>query len=166
MTKPHTLEDLFAAMTVGGRLNPERSRAVESYKYGRDPSEFVKFASERGGVMKNLVRKQASGIEFESLQPLDKLLTIWTEFISLRDSNEPGGFANPQDVKDFMRIGEAVEAMINDLRRHQWWAIRKSRGICSVWMFKDAIYDDALSQAREILEKKLRTHIATARYFN
>lgn len=116
--------------------------------------------------MKNLVRQETAGESFEALAPIDKLLTIWAEFISLRDSNEPGGFANPQDVKDFMRIGDAVEAMINDLRRHQWWAVRKSSGICSVWMFKDAIYDDALSQAREILEKKMRVHIATARFFN
>lgn len=163
--KDRTLMDLLAALTVGGRLNPERSRAKERKYYG-DPEKHVKFESERGNRMRNLVRKEMVGESFDSLQPLDKLLTIWADYISLSDSNEPGGFANPQDVKDFMRIGEAVEAMINDLRRHQWWAVRKSRGICSVWMFRDAIYDDALSQAHEILEKKMRVHIATARFFN
>lgn len=166
MTDSEKLTALLSALTVGGRLNPEKSRVVESYKYGRDPASFVRFESERGMRMRNLVRKEVAGETFDALAPIDKLLTIWAEYLSLRDEHVSSGLANPQDVKDFMRIGEAVETMVNDLRRHQWWAVRKSRGICSVWVFKDEHYEAHLAQAREILEKKMRAHIATARYFN
>lgn len=147
------------------RQGKPQTRALRQWQYG-DPAKHVKFESERGISMRHLVRKETAGDSFESLAPIDKLLTIWAEFISLRDSQVSTGLANPQDVKDFMRIGEAVEVMINDLKRHQWWAVRKSRGICSVWVFKDQHYEAHLTEAREILEKKMRVHIATARYFN
>ncbi len=103
---------------------------------------------------------------FANKEPIDKVLDIWAEFISLRDSQEAGGYANPQDVKDFMRVGQAAETMINDLRRHQWWAIRRSRSICTQWIFPDVIYEDTVLQARQILAEKMRLDVATAKYFS
>jgi hypothetical protein len=163
--KPKSLEAWYAALTVGGRLNQERSRARERRFYG-DPSRWVKFEREKGMAMRHIAKSESDETTFAKREPVDKVLDIWADYLRLRDSNEPGGYSNPQDVKDFMRLGEAVEAMVNDLRRHQWWAIRKSRGICTQWIFKDAIYEDALAEAKKKLEEKMRTHIATSKYFN
>lgn len=115
--------------------------------------------------MRSLKSGDSDGGEFDNREPVDKVLSIWADYMSLKDSDEPGGYSDPQDVKDFMRLGEAVDAMVNNLRRHQWWAIRKSRGICTQWIFKDAIYEEALTQAKKILIEKMRAHVATARYF-
>lgn len=43
---------------VGGRLHPERSRAVESHKY-RDPAESVRFESEKGDGMQEKLGTKA-----------------------------------------------------------------------------------------------------------
>jgi hypothetical protein len=59
--KTKALDDLLGALTVGGRLNPERSRAVESYKYG-DPAKFVKFGSERGDMEDSIRTKEVESI--------------------------------------------------------------------------------------------------------
>ena len=103
---------------------------------------------------------------FGSLTPFNQVMTIWTQWITLRDRNEPGGYAHPQDVKDFMRVGEAVEAMVNDLPRHLWWAIRKSRGISTVWLFPNLSLMDALEEAENKLVPKMQQHIVTRRYFD
>lgn len=153
--------NVLALHCVGGRLNPEPSRAREARYYG-DPAKSIRFECESGGEM----RGKQNVASFDNLAPIDKILSIWADFMHLHDSQATSGYANPQDVKDFMRLGEAVEAMVNDLRRHQWWAIRKSRGICTQWMFPDASYGNALTQAKEILSGKMRTHIATAKYFS
>jgi hypothetical protein len=155
-----SLEEWYEILTAGGRMLNEKSSAERSRFY-YDPAATAKLSCEKGRRLKAKLSKE----DFESLEPIDKLLRIWQDFNSLADSARSGGYANPQDVKDFMRVGEAVEAMISDLKRHQWWAIHKSRGICTAWIFKDAIYEDALAQAREALEKKMRAHMATARYF-
>jgi len=98
--------------------------------------------------------------------PYNQLLELWTRYISLRDCKEPTGDANLQDTKDFMRAGEAMEAMINELPRHQWWAIRKARGISTVWIFPSLNIADALQQAEKKLTPKMQSHIATRRFFN
>ncbi len=74
--------------------------------------------------------------------------------------------ANQQDTKDFMRAGEAVNTMIDALPRVQWWAIRKARGMCTAWIFRDDAFAGALQDAKDTLEPKLKTHVATRRYFN
>lgn len=153
-------EDQFQAWLT--RLDKEKSRALRSYEYG-NPGDFIRFDRERGGNMLHLKQAEES---IAKREPVDRVLDIWASYISLADSCSPGGYANDQDVKDFMRTGEAVETMVNNLKRHQWWAIRKSKGICTQWIFKDAIYEDALTQAKEILVAKMRINVATARYFN
>jgi hypothetical protein len=115
--------------------------------------------------MLKLASGGGSDESFVEREPVDKVLDIWASYMTLRDSNESGGYSHDQDVKDFMRTGEAVEVMVNNLKRHQWWAIRKSKGICTQWIFRDAIYEDALLQAKEVLVVKMRINVATARYF-
>lgn len=109
--------------------------------------------------------KQQDQEAFEAMTPYGKLLTIWTRFYSLSDIQHTNGDSNPQDTKDFMRTGEAVDAMINNLPRHQWWAIRKSRGICTAWNFPSIRLETALEQAEEAMTPKMKIHVACARYF-
>lgn len=64
-----------------------------------------------------------------------------------------------------MKIGESVNAMVDSLQMRDRWAIYKSHGIASAWRFPNARYEDVLMDAREELEKKLRTNIATRLYW-
>jgi hypothetical protein len=98
--------------------------------------------------------------------PYCQLMALWSRYIALDDRPYSDGEGNPQDTKDFMRAGEAVEAMINGLPRHQWWAVRKSRGISTVWLFPTLSLERVLEEAEKILTEKMRTHIATRRFFD
>jgi hypothetical protein len=102
---------------------------------------------------------------FIEKSPFNQVMDIWVRFVSLSDRANPDGDSNLQDTKDFMRIGEAVEAMLNELPRHQWWAIRKSKGISTVWLFPNLSILEALEAAEKILTPKMRQHIATRRFF-
>lgn len=97
--------------------------------------------------------------------PFIQALKVWASWISLADRQESGGWSHPQDAKDFMKTGEAVEAMINDLPRVQFWAIRKSRGIATVWRFPELSFADAMGDAEATLTPKLRNNLATRRFF-
>lgn len=102
---------------------------------------------------------------FHQQTPYEVCLGIWTEWMRLKDQQHSSGFGNPQDVKEFMAAAEAVEAMINDLPRYQWWSIRKARGICTVWAFPHVSLPDALEKAEAALTPKMRANSATKRYF-
>jgi hypothetical protein len=151
--------DLFAIHFAGGRITSDRSYAMPARCY-RDPAQSIKYSGE---IMAK--PKQQDQEAFEAMTPYGKLLTIWTRFYSLSDIQHTNGDSNPQDTKDFMRTGEAVDAMINNLPRHQWWAIRKSRGICTAWNFPSIRLETALEQAEEAMTPKMKIHVACARYF-
>ncbi len=113
--------------------------------------------------------REITVLELEAFQrkdPVDMCLDLWARWNALADHQVSAGHGNPQDTKEFMQAGEAIEAMINGLARREWWAIRKARGICTVWIFKDEYYQDALAEALDILEPKLRMHIATRKFFD
>lgn len=97
--------------------------------------------------------------------PYNMVMKVWTSWMSLADRQEPGGWSHPQDAKEFMRTGEAVDAMINDLPRVQWWAIRKAHGIATVWRFPDMSLADALQDAEAVLLIKMQKCVDTRRYF-
>lgn len=97
--------------------------------------------------------------------PFVTVMKIWVRWMSLADRQESGGWSNPQDCKEFMRTGEAVDAMINDLPRIQWWAIRKAHGISTVWRYPDASLADELLSAEAVLTPKMLRNVDTRRYF-
>lgn len=111
----------------------------------------------------NAVAKQVAP---ERDTPFNRVMKVWKSWMSLQDRQEPGGWSHPQDAKEFMRTGEAVDAMVNDLPRVQWWAIRKATGIASVWRFPELSLPDALEQAEMTLTKKMLINVDTRRYFN
>ena len=98
--------------------------------------------------------------------PFHRAMTVWVNWMKLNDQQTSSGLGHPQDSKDFMKAGEAVEVMINDLPRVHWWAIRKAHGITTVWRFPDRSLPDALAEAESILTPKMRNNLATRRFFN
>jgi hypothetical protein len=65
-----------------------------------------------------------------------------------------------------MKIGEATNAMIDDLKPAQRWSVHKACGISSVWNFPSVDFPTTLASAHADLEKKLRNNIATATVFD
>lgn len=98
--------------------------------------------------------------------PYNAVMKVWARWMTLVDRQEPGGWSHPQDAKEFMRTGEAVDAMINDLSRVQWWAVRKAHGIATVWRFPELSFADALAEAESKLTEKMLKCVDTRRYFN
>lgn len=101
----------------------------------------------------------------EKDSPFNVVMGIWTRWVSLKDFQHSDGDSNLQDSKEFMRTGEAVENMINGLPRAQWWAIRKARGISTVWLFPNLSLANTLEEAEVALIPKMENHIDTRRYF-
>lgn len=99
-------------------------------------------------------------------RPFDVVMGIWAQWMRLKDCQHPTGDGHPQDTKEFMALGEAVTAMLDDVPRVEWWAVMRSRGICTVWRFPESSFADALESAEERLMPKLLKHVATKRYFN
>lgn len=97
--------------------------------------------------------------------PYNTVLKTWARWMHLDDKQHPSGEAHPQDVKEFMACAEAVETMINDLPRIQWWALRRAHGLATVWRFSEDAYPEALLQAEETLTPRLLRNVATRRYF-
>ena len=105
--------------------------------------------------------------DFTKLPPYARVMKIWASWLTLKDSQHAGGFSHPQDAKEFMRTGEAVEAFVNDLPRVCWWAVRKAAGVSpAVWRFPDTSYADALEDAETTLTVKFRNNRDTMRYFS
>lgn len=98
--------------------------------------------------------------------PYNRVMKVWTSWMSLQDRQESGGWSHPQDAKEFMRTGEAADSMINDLPRVQWWAVRKARGIASVWRFPELSLPDAMEAAEITLTRRMLINVDTMRYFN
>lgn len=98
-------------------------------------------------------------------RPFDVVMGIWANFMRLPDSKRDRSQPLDQDGKEFIALGEAVSTMVDDLPRVQWWAIMRSRGICTVWKFPDRSLADALADAEKALMPKLTTNFATKRYF-
>lgn len=102
----------------------------------------------------------------ERESPYNRTMAVWVSWMKLKDCQTTGGWGHPQDSKEFMTAGEAVDVMIDDLPRIQWWAIRKAHGITTVWRFPDHSFADALAEAEEKLTPKMRNNLATRRFFN
>jgi hypothetical protein len=146
--------------------NKERSYAMPAKYYGRDPARYIKFESEKTPVSKGEVMQKLAVVDtFHQQSPYEQLLSMWAAWMRLADHQHSLAEGHPQDTKEFMAAGEAVNTMIDDLPRYQWWAIRKSRNICTVWNFPNVSLDEALAQAEAILTPKLKAGAATKRYF-
>jgi hypothetical protein len=135
---------------------------------------FRMFSSTPRRVRKSEV--QASTIR--AVDPYAVLMACWVDFMNVDDRDLgsrgmrlKGDCEDDRTVNDHQRLadiktGESVNAMVDSLTTIHRWAIYKSQGIASAWRFQNADYETVLLEARDDLEKKLRTHIATRLYFS
>lgn len=115
--------------------------------------------------IRHVARRQTAET-FVELSPYDRVIGIWARWLRLDDKPTSGGDCNLQDVKELMQCGEAVESMVNSLPRAHWWAIRKSRGICTVWNFQNLSFGDVLGEVEQMLVPKLKINLATRKHFH
>lgn len=98
--------------------------------------------------------------------PFIRVMKTWARWTTLSDEQHSEGLSNPQDVKEFMACGEAVDVMVTELPKHERWAVRKAFGVASVWLFPQVSLPDALVAAELIMMPKMQNKVATRRYFN
>ena len=101
----------------------------------------------------------------EADSPYNAVMKTWARWMTLADHQHSEGNANPQDVKEFMSCGEAVDTMVNDLPIHYRWAIRKAYGLATAWIYPNHSLADTLVAAEAILSVKMLKNVATRRYF-
>ena len=98
--------------------------------------------------------------------PYNLVMDVWERWMRLADHQHSLAESHPQDAKELMACGRAVDTMVDDLPTVQRWAISKSRGIStSVWRFPDTSIEYALEDAENALTIKMQKHIATRRYW-
>jgi hypothetical protein len=97
--------------------------------------------------------------------PFVVVMKLWARWMTLTDRQQSGGWAHPQDVKEFMRAGEAVDTMINDLPSSHRWAIYRAYGIATVWRFPALSLADVVIEAEDILTPRMQRNVDVRRYF-
>lgn len=115
---------------------------------------------------------------FDQPDPYALCMACWVDYMRTDDRDLgangmklTGDGVRELDVHDQqraadLRIGEAVNAMVDSLCMRDRWAIYRSQGISSAWRFPNADYVTVLTEARDELEKKLRNNVATRLFFS
>lgn len=133
----------------------------------RKTNEWIEVATAAGGSDELVFGGQGGhGTELVQDSPFNRVMKTWARWMTLADHQQSNGWAHPQDVKEFMACGSAVEIMIDNLPRIQWWAVRKAFGIATVWRFPGHSYEQALKEAERALSNAMQRNIATRRYFH
>ena len=114
---------------------------------------------------------------FDRPDPYALLMACWADYMRTDDRDLGAGgmklvsdAAPDVNVHDAQRaadikIGEAVNAMVDSLAILHRWAIYQSQGIATAWRFQNADFGSTLTAARDELELKLRKNVATRLYF-
>ena len=114
---------------------------------------------------------------FQKPDPYAQLMACWADFMRTDDRDlGVGGMKLASDAEPDvnvhdaqraadMKMGEAVNAMVDSLTVLQRAAIYRSQGIATAWRFASSNYESVLLQAREELEEKLKKNLATRIYF-
>jgi len=120
----------------------------------------------------------AANQAFDQPDPYASLIACWVSYMRTddRDLGSRGmklasDAAADRDVHAEqyladLKIGEAVNAMVDSLTVQHRWAIYKSQRLTAVWRFPNANYDEVLLAARDDLEAKLKKNVATRLYFS
>lgn len=103
--------------------------------------------------------------EVTKLPPYARVMKVWASWMTLKDRSTSGGYSHPQDAKEFMRTGEAVDTMVRSLPRVNRWAVDKAHGISTVWIFPNISLADVMLENEKILSSKMRNHADTMRFF-
>jgi len=128
-------------------------------------------------TLRRVRREEVVKTAFQKQDPYALLMAFWVDYMRADDRDLGiGGMKLASDaepdvnVHDAQRaadikMGEAVNAMIDSLTVLQRAAVYKSQGLATAWRFASSNYEAVLLQAREDLEEKLRKHVATRLYF-
>lgn len=127
--------------------------------------------------LRRVRREEVAKPAFRKPDPYAQLMAYWVDYMRVDDRDLGAGgmklkgdFDEHQDVYEAqraadLRMGEAVNAMVDSLTVLQRAAVYKSQGLATAWRFASSNYEAVLLQAREDLEEKLRKHVATRLYF-
>lgn len=128
-------------------------------------------------ALRRVRREEVAKTAFNKPDPYVLLLACWNDYMHVddRDLGSRGmkltsdaeldvGVHDAQRAAD-LKIGEAVNAMVDSLSTLHRWAIYKSQGIATAWRFPNASFGSTLADARDDLEQKLRKNVATRLYF-
>jgi hypothetical protein len=122
-------------------------------------------------------RDEVAKPTFQKPDPYVQMMACWLDYMRTDDRDLGiGGMklaseAEPDvNVHDAQRaadikMGEAVNAMVDSLTVLQRAAIYRSQGLATSWRFSSSNYEAVLLQAREDLEEKLKKNLATRIYF-
>jgi len=123
-------------------------------------------------------RDEVAKPAFQKPDPYVLLMACWVDYMRVDDRDlgsrgmklatdaEPD--VNVHDAQRLadLKMGEAVNAMIDSLTVLQRAAVYKSQGLSTAWRFASSNYEAVLLQAREELEDKLKKNLATRIYFS
>jgi hypothetical protein len=122
-------------------------------------------------------REEVAKPAFQKPDPYAMLMACWVDYMRTDDRDlGVGGMKLASDAEPDvnvhdaqraadMKMGEAVNAMVDSLTVLQRAAIYRSQGMATAWRFVSSNYEGVLLQAREDLEEKLKKNLATRIYF-
>jgi len=127
--------------------------------------------------LRRVRRVEVAKPAFNKPDPYVLLMASWLDFMQADDRDlgiggmklasdaEPD--VNVHDAQRLadMRMGQAVNAMVDSLSVLQRAAIYKSQGLATAWRPGASNYETVLLAAREELEEKLKKNLATRIYF-
>lgn len=128
--------------------------------------------------LRRVRREEVAKPAFRKPDPYVQLMACWVDYMRVDDRDlgsrgmklesdaEPDVSVHDAQRTADLRMGEAVNAMIDSLTVLQRAAVYKSQGIATVWRFASSNYEVVLLQAREELEEKLKKNLATRTYFS
>jgi hypothetical protein len=122
-------------------------------------------------------RDEVAKPAFQQPDPYVHLMACWADYMRADDRDlgiggmklvsdaEPDLNVHDAQRAADMKMGEAVNAMVDSLTVLQRAAVYKSQGMATSWRFASSNYETVLLQAREDLEEKLKKNLATRIYF-
>lgn len=127
--------------------------------------------------LRRVRREEVAKPAFQKPDPYGLLMAFWVDYMRVDDRDigiggmklatdaEPDVNVHDAQRAADLKMGEAVNAMVDSLTVLQRAAVYKSQGMATAWRFASSNYEAVLLQAREDLEEKLRKHVATRLYF-
>jgi hypothetical protein len=129
-------------------------------------------------TLRRAPREKSANHSFGQPDTYGTLMACWVAYMRTDDRNLStqgmrlaGDSATERDVHEEqhladIKMGEAVNAMVDSLTVQHRWAIYRSQRISTAWRFANANYEDVLLAARDELEHKLKKNVATRLYFS
>jgi hypothetical protein len=123
-------------------------------------------------------REEVAKPAFQKPDPYAQLMACWVDYMNVDDrdlgsrgmklTSDAGPDVSVHDAQRVadLKMGEAVNAMVDSLQQLHRWAVYKSQGMATVWRFPNADFGATLTDARDELEAKLRKNVATRIYFS